>query len=154
MRMPSENISQNTLVGPTKGSRPNSNSGTCSGSLPPIADFAISKIPSSGVRSPEAPPYSFPGMGVRSLPGRTGNTKGSRISGFSGWLFVRGYWPENGKVGNESLSARSDLAIGDAISMFYFQGVSPVLGLRGFPGNPGSGARPVQFSSVQLSQLN
>ena len=56
---------------------------------------------------------------------------------------------ENGKVVNESLSARSDLFIGEVILMFCFPYISPVLGFGGFAENPGS--RPV--SSVQFNLI-
>ena len=74
-----------------------------------------------------------------------------RFSGFSRSPFVRGYWPENGKVGNESLSARSDLSTGDVILMFYFDGNLRVLGLRGFSG-PDSTLPEVDLI-VELGQL-
>ena len=56
----------------------------------------------------------------------------SGFPGFSRSPFVRGYWPKNGKVGNESLPARSDLSTGELILWFYFDGNLRVLGLRGF----------------------
>ena len=44
------------------------------------------------------------------------------------WRLVAGNW----KVVYQSLSARSDLSIGDVIQRFYFDGISSVSGLRKF----------------------
>ena len=53
---------------------------------------------------------------------------------FSAGPFVRGSWPKNRKVGNESLPARSDCSNGEVILRFYFPGFWSVFGLRGFSG--------------------
>ena len=59
---------------------------------------------------------------------------GHLIASSSRRPFVRGYWPKNREVKNQSVSARSDLSIGVVILRFYFHGISQVFGLRGFSG--------------------